>query len=298
MPLNPPVTIGHEFSGEVVETGEDVEEVSIGDRVTSETAFEICGQCRFCRGGDYHLCIRRKTLGYWHNGGFAECVAVPARLVHHIPDHVDFRFAALSEPLAVGVHSVLERAHPEAGDLIVVSGPGTIGLLIAGIAKLSGCRVVVLGIHRDRYRLDVASRLGIDLTVDIEQEDPLQIIMEMSGGLGADSVFECSGAQSSSGLCLELLRKRGRYMAVGLFGRSIPLDFDRVVLSEIEVLGSFSYTWSTWERAIDLLATGGLPLDEIITDVLPLDSWEEGFKRVEGGQGVKILLAPGGLDQT
>lgn len=213
-----PVTLGHEFSGIVTEVGEGVREFKPGDRVTSETTFYICGECQYCQTGDYNLCDRRKGLGTHQDGGFAKYLITRKQSVHKLPEHVDFQSAALTEPLACTHHAV-GKADINAGDLVVVIGPGPIGLLAAQVAKSRGATVIITGLTNDKQRLDKAIEVGIDVAVDTQKEDVKKRVYQLTNGYGADVVLECSGAVPAAKLGLALLHKKGQYVQVGLFAR-------------------------------------------------------------------------------
>ena len=138
IPMKLPVVTGHEFAGVVVEVGEGVEGIEVGERVTAETTFSTCGRCIHCLTGSYNLCLQRRGIGYWLNGAFAKYTVVPAIRVHKLPDNVDFIGGALSEPLACVVHGAMELTGVSAGDVVLVTGPGAIGLLTMQVAKAEG----------------------------------------------------------------------------------------------------------------------------------------------------------------
>src|SRR3954451_22985174 len=203
----PPVVLGHELAGEVAVTGEGVTTFVPGDRVTTETYFHLCGQCRFCRGGQPNLCPERRSIGSGVNGGFAPYVVVPERNLHRLPDTLTYQEAALSEPLACVVHGALELPKVTPGDIAVVAGPGAIGLLPLPGARAAGAAVVVLGTPADRRRLQLAEELGATRVVDVSDEDPGPIVRELTAGWGADIVFECSGAGPAALSLLALARR-------------------------------------------------------------------------------------------
>ena len=148
--------------------------------------------------------------------------------MHHLPPNVDEWAGALTEPLTCCVHA-LERTRVEPGDAVVVSGPGAIGLLMAQVVKAAGGRVILLGTHADEARLRMGEKLGVDFAVNVQTTNAQEIVAAMTDGLGADVVFECSGAEASAQNCLNLVRRRGRYVQVGLFGKPVQWDLDQVV---------------------------------------------------------------------
>ena len=292
IPLKPPVIIGHEFSGVIDETGACVEGLKKGDRVTAETAASTCGQCRYCRTGRYNLCDQRLGTGYWKNGAFAAYVTVPAERVHIVPENVDLKAAALCEPLACCVHGVVELTGITAGELVVITGPGPIGLLSLQLAKAEGGLVVVCGLTEDEHRLAKASELGADYVVNLQKEDMPALVNSLSDGYGADVFLECAGAPPAADLGLNLLRKSGRYTQVGLFGRPINLDFEKIAYKELIVTGTFSQKWTAWKIALRLLNQGKVRTSPLISDILPLAEWETGFKKHRAKEGLKIILKP------
>ena len=293
VPMNPPVIIGHEFSGEIAEVGDGVEGWKLGEAVTCEPTYSACGVCLHCQAGFYNLCAQRKVLGFWTNGAFAEYVAVPAKRLHRLPPGISFEEGAMSEPLACCVHAVLELTGVEAGELVVLSGPGAIGLMALQVAVAAGAKVVVLGTKADRARLEAARSLGAAQVLNVQEADPAPIVSSLSDGMGADIVLECSGSEAAANLGIEVVRKRGKYTQIGLFGKPIQLDFQRIAYKEIQVTGSFAQKWSAWRRTLQLVGEGKVQLKPLATDVLPLSRWEEGFAKLNRKEGIKILLTPG-----
>lgn len=292
IPINPPVITGHEFCGIVVEVGEGVARWKIGDRVTSETAVSFCGECLYCRTGRYNLCNSRRTLGYWYNGVFAQYTVVPQERIHRLPDHVDFIAGALCEPLACVVHAALELTTIITGDVVLVSGPGSIGLQALQVAKSAGATVVVSGTDVDRERLVLAKKLGADYTVDVTAENVFEVINRITDGKGADVTLECSGAARAAGDALLLTRKAGQYTQIGLFGKPIQIDFEKICYRELKVTGSLGSTWTSWEKAIQLIAAGTVDTKALVSDIMPITDWEKAFAKFENKQGMKLVLTP------
>jgi L-iditol 2-dehydrogenase len=290
-PTDPPVILGHEAAGVVAALGKGVTNCQVGDRVTTETYFVVCGECTFCRDGEPNLCYTRKSIGSGVHGAFAKYVLVPAHNIHHLPENVGFEAGALSEPLSCCVHA-LEMTRLEPGEIAVVSGPGTIGLLMTQVAKAAGSRVVVIGTNADVDRLAVAESLGADLTLNVNRQDTVAAIREMTDGLGADIVFECSGAAPAAQSGLLTVRRGGRYAQVGLFGKPIQWDLEQVCYKEIRVSGSFATVPSSWRKAIRLLGSGQVQTQPLVSDVFPISQWQRAFERFEEKSGLKILLTP------
>ncbi|MFV9568680.1 zinc-binding dehydrogenase [Thermoanaerobacter mathranii] len=291
--IRPPIVLGHEFSGVVVEVGSNIEGIKVGDRVTSETTFYVCGVCDYCKSGDYNLCPYRKGIGTQVNGSFAEYVAVRKESVHVLPDSIDLLSASLTEPLACAAHATLEKTNIELGDIVLIFGPGPIGLLTAQIVKARGAYVILAGLTKDKDRFKVALELGIDKTVDIQQENLEDIVKELTNGYGVDKVFECSGSIKAVNSGLSLLRKKGTIIQVGLFAKSFnELDLEKIIQKEICYIGSRSQKPSSWKLALYLLETGKVNTKAIISDIYSLDDWAKGFEKVMNGEGLKIVLKP------
>jgi L-iditol 2-dehydrogenase len=292
IPVRPPVTVGHEFSGVVAEIGEGVEGFAVGDRVVSETAYEFCGGCHYCRVGYYNLCAGRRTLGYWYNGIFAPYTVVPAGRVHKIPDNVSDISAAMTEPLACGCHAVYDLCRIVPNDLVLVTGPGAVGIMAMQVAKAHGARVVISGTGRDKPRLELAKKLGADIVVDIEGENLEEIVMEQSGGYGADVVLECSGAAPAVDSALALIKKRGYFTQIGLPSKKIEFDLAKICFKELYFTGSLGSRKSSWEQAITLQTRGQVNLEPLADVHLPLSEWQEAFRRFEAKEGCKFFLEP------
>lgn len=290
-PSHPPVIMGHEVAGVVVEVAEGATRCQPGDRVTAETYFYVCGQCAFCRAGQANQCPHRRSIGSGVHGGFAPYVLVPERNIHHLPANIDDLAGSLSEPLACCVHA-LEQTRVEPGETAIISGPGAIGLLMAQVAKAAGATVVLLGTGADEARLALAEELGADLALNVQATDVTQTIHEMTDGLGADVVFECAGVQASAQACLNLVRRRGRYAQVGLFGRPITWDLEQVAFREIQVSGSFAHVPSAWRKGLRMMESGQVQTGPLVTSVLPLSEWQQAFDIFERRDGVKVVFTP------
>lgn len=290
-PSFPPVILGHEVAGVIADLGDGAAGWSTGDRVTSETFFSVCGHCVYCRDGFPNQCSLRRSIGSGVHGAFTRYVLVPIQNLHRLPANVSVTAGALTEPLTCCVHA-LEMTRVEPSDTVAVVGPGAIGLLAAQVIKAAGARVVLLGTAADEERLALARGLGIDVTVNVQAEDALALVNGLTDGLGADVVFECSGAEAGAQLALSLVRRRGRYAQMGLIGRPIRWDLEQVCFKEIQVNGSFATVPSAWRKALTLLANGQVQTGPLVSHTLPTSGWEEAFALFEARKAVKILLTP------
>jgi L-iditol 2-dehydrogenase len=289
----PPVVLGHEVAGKVVEVGANVDSALVDKRVTSETYYQTCGECMYCRRGQSNLCLNRLSIGSGVNGGFTRYLIVPAKNVHELPENIDFHAGALTEPLACVVHGVLNNATVSPGDVAVIAGPGAIGLLTLQVVKASGATAVVLGTDADSTRLELAQELGADYVFNIQQSQPDDLITQITQeGLGADVVYECSGAGPAAQQLLTLVRRRGRYVQVGLFGQPIAWDLDQVCYKELIVTGSNASVPSAWDKALKLLESGEVRTAPLITHIYEVTDWQQAFDTFNAKTGVKTLLTP------
>ena len=271
-----PVTLGHEFSGVVVEVGPDVKNVKIGDRVTSETTFETCEQCIYCKSKDYSM---------------ARYVLSREESCHVLPETVSLKAASLTEPLACCTHSVMEKTSIKEGETVLVIGPGPIGLLAAQVAKANGAKVIITGITKDKPRLDLAKEIGIDVTVDSLVEDLREVILKETDGYGVDKIFDCSGSIFAVNNVLPLIKKKGDFIQIGLFSKKMnELDQESIIQREIRYIGSRSQKPSSWDLALDLLANNKIATDKMITKIFSLEDTRNAFEAVMSGKEIKVLI--------
>ncbi len=294
-PYYPPVILGHEFSGEIVDTGPGVQGWKKGERVVSEVHGLVCGRCRFCLSGEKHVCPSKRALGWGIDGGFAEYVNVPSWLLHRIPVGVSFEEAALMEPLAIAVHGILERAKVEPEDVVVVLGCGPIGLLALQMAKAEGAsQVFITGVNQDeKTRLRMAEGLGADRTINVQKEDPVALVREKTGGIGADLVIELSGSPAAISQGVRMVRTHGRFLAIGIPVESeVPLPWKEIIFKAPSLIFHFSSCYSSWERGLSLLGHKKVDVKSLISNILPMRDWEEGFRLAKSGEAIKVLLKP------
>lgn len=292
IPTKVPFIIGHEFSGIVSEVGKNVKRFKGGERVTAENSHTVCGRCRYCMTGNYNLCKERKATGYAFNGAYASYCVVPEERVHLLPDNVDFITAALSDPSACAYHAVQELTGVDAGDIVLITGPGAMGLFSLQYVKANGGVAIVTGLSKDKKRLALARELGADVTVDRSIDHLSEIVSEMTGGEGVDIALECSGSEEAAKDCLNLLRGQGKYTQIGIFGHPVTFDMDKVLYGEIKLVGSFSQKYTAWKEAIKLFSKGKIVAKPLVTHILPLEKWEEGFKRCFDGTAIKVVFKP------
>jgi threonine dehydrogenase-like Zn-dependent dehydrogenase len=269
-----PIVPGHEWAGEVAAIGERVRTLVPGDRVVAE-GFLACGTCRNCRTGLTNLCeAGYDEIGFTRPGGFAEYVAVPARLVHSLPGNASFAQAALLEPSAVVANAFLQ-AQPLAGDTVVVIGDGTIGLLAVQLARLFNPAVILLlGSRSDRLKL--GQQLGATHTLNVKENDPQSLVHSLTGDRGADLVFEGGNRPEGIEQALHLTRRGGTVLLEGISGAGarINIESDIFVLKQLKLFGSFGASSAAWTYAIQIFCAGLLNLAPLITHRFALSEYQ------------------------
>ena len=292
-PVNIPVILGHEFCGEIVETGPRVEGFAVGDRVACETAAHICGTCVYCRSGDYQLCKSRKGFGYGTDGAMTETVSVPERILHALPNRVSYQEAAVTEPTCVAYNAVIEKGLLKVGDTVVILGPGPIGILCMKMALLGGASACILsGLSRDKMRLRLGDQYGATHTIASDQESLHDLVQEATGGLGADVIIDATGDSASLKDAVELIRPRGTIVKVGWGPQPMNYSLDPLVQKAGSIRASFSHNYPIWERVIKMMQTGLLDVKPLVRHTYALDDWEPAFNEMEQGDHIKSILLP------
>lgn len=284
-----PLVMGHEMSGEITDVGARCgQSWKAGDRVVVYPLIS-CGACDPCRRGNLHVCERLGLIGIDTDGAFAEYVkARPSQLVR-IPEGMGLDMAALAEPFAVGVHAV-NRSGIKVGDRVVVLGGGPIGLMVALAARAAGAGMVAVG-EVSRFRLEKAAKMGFE-TINPMNQNIREKVLEMTGGTGADVVFEAAAAAPTSAQMTGLLRTRGTAVIVGVHRQPVNVDLQDVNLRELYILGTRVYTDSDFKAAVNLMPRIR-ELEEVVTHRIPLGAAREGFDAmISAGESLKILLEP------
>lgn len=287
--IHPPLILGHEFMGEVVELGTLVHTVEVGDRVSGEGHI-TCGHCELCRTGNAHVCRRTEIIGIDRDGAFADYLAFPASNLLPIPDSISDDHAAVFDPLGNAFHTVLHT--DVAGKVVAVIGCGPIGLFAVGIARAAGASLVIaVEPHQDRRT--IARRMGAGLTLDPVQDDVEEAVKELTSGYGADVVCEISGHPDGVTTAFRICRNAGYVRMLGLPRGRVEINLARdVIFKGLHVYGVVGRRmYGTWIRMIDFLAAGLLDIDPVITHRLPLDRFEEGIEAMRGGSAAKVVLA-------
>ena len=292
-PVNTPVTMGHEFCGVIREIGSGVKGFQVGDRVASETAAYICGQCPYCLTGEYNLCPTRLGFGYGLNGAFTRYVKVPVRCLHHIPNNVSFEHAALTEPACVTYNALVVKSKIRPGEPVVVIGPGPIGLFAVQMARAQGAgRIYLVGTNADKIRLDVGSKIGADVLLNVQETDAAAAILDETGGYGVPLVVDAAGPAAALKLAMDVVARNGQITKIAWGPKPVEISLDPIVGKAVSLQGSYSHNWRTWEAVLKMMAARRLDLDTMITHRYTIDHWLEAYHLVEEREAVKIILTP------
>lgn len=290
----PPVILGHEYSGKVIDVGPDVTEVAVGDPVVSP-ATAYCGKCYQCKTGHMNRCTsdKKRILGTSRaNGAFAKYLTVPEYIIHKVPKGVTLEEAALAEPTACVVHSVIDKSPIMPGDTVVVQGPGTMGILAAQVAKAMGAgKIIITGVSADQWRFDIAKKIGADIILDVQKNpDPVKTVMNETNGRGADVVIEASGACIACNQALDFVKVAGHVTLLGIRGRSLEIDLDAIAIKELTMSGTWGTLPSTWVTTLRLMESKKIDVAPLITHRIPLEKWEYGFELMEKQKAIKVLF--------
>jgi (R,R)-butanediol dehydrogenase/meso-butanediol dehydrogenase/diacetyl reductase len=287
-----PVTMGHELSGRVAEIGPGVERVGVGDRVVVDPCL-ACGECWYCRTGEYVRCDTIGFVGMHLDGALARYVAVPESTVHALPDGVGDEAAALIEPLTVAMRAV-RRSPLRAGDAVTIVGAGPIGLLVLTMVRAAGASEVYV-IERAAARKDQAILAGATHVFDPDHGDPVEQVREASpGGRGSDVAFECVGRTATLNMAIHAARRGGAIVVLGVFEEPSPVHFNDVMIAERTLIGSVGSA-NDFPRTIALVASGRLDATPLITAKIGIDgAIDDGFRELVRNRGahVKVLVDP------
>jgi threonine 3-dehydrogenase len=290
----PPLTLGHEFAGTVVERGNLVRNVSVGDYVSAESHI-TCGMCFQCRTGHAHMCERTRILGVDRDGAFARYVAVPESVIwRNDRSKLPPEIATIQEPFGNAVFATSEQ--DLAGRAVAVLGCGPIGLFTIGIARASGA-AVVMAADRTPFRLGLAEKMGATAAVNVDETpDTAGWFLEQNEGFGFDVVFEMSGSPRAIADSFQIARNGGRVILFGIPSRPVEIDVaEALIFKNLNVLAlNGRKIFETWYRTRWLLESGVVDVRPLITKELPLEEYETAFALLAAGEACKIVLYPGG----
>jgi len=297
----PPLVMGHEAAGTIEALGREVKHFAAGDRVTFDSTV-YCGECANCRRGDINLCDRRQVLGvscgdYRRAGAFAEFVAVPARILHRLPETLPFAEAAMLEAVAVAIHAV-NLAEISANTTALVIGAGAIGILTMQALRAAGCaRVFITDVDKDR--LEMARQLGATETILTESPPSkeggyMEKILRLTDGEGVDVALEAVGRNETVAAAIDAVRKGGGVVLVGNIAPNVNLPLQKVVTRQIRLQGSCASA-GEYPQAIRWMASGAIRVKPLISAVAPLEEGPQWFERLYAREAnlLKVVLRPG-----
>ena len=291
--IKPPVTLGHEFCGIVERVGEDVGAVKPGDFVSAEMHVN-CGHCHQCRLGEAHICQNLRIIGIDLDGAFAEFVKIPATNIWKLDEAIPEHYAAILDPLGNAVHTVLAGAI--AGQTILVTGCGPIGLMSIAVAKACGSSTVFATETNEHRRL-MAEEMGADHVINPLSENPVKKILDATGGTGVDVLLEMSGQPAAIQQGFKALRAGGRASLLGIPTENVPLDLVQdVIFKGATVQGIYGRRmYGTWVQMAALLKAGRVNLEPLFGERMVLDDFEAAFAKLNSGLAGKILMYPNGM---
>lgn len=286
--VTPPVVLGHEFSGVVERVGKDVSKVKVGDHVTVDPNI-YCGSCHYCRQGKKQLCTNLQAVGVNRDGGFAQFCYIPQGQCYKLREDMPLVVGAMAEPLACCLHGI-DRAQIRLGDTVCVIGGGAIGLMMVQLARLSGASRVVLS-EPVAARRDIGLQLGADWAIDPMTESVKQRLKELLGVDGADVVVECVGNVTATAQAFEAAKAGARVLlfSVPKVGATYNLVLDDVFRKELTILGSIINP-DTHARAVDMLNSGKIKVEPLITHYFPIDQVEQAILMQESAESIKVIV--------
>src|SRR5579859_1379004 len=291
----PPLVMGHEAAGVVAEVGAGVSRFAVGDHVTFDSTV-YCGQCEYCLSGRVNLCDNRQVIGvstpdFRRAGAFAEYVSVPERIVYKLPDAMSFAEAAMLEAVSVALHAVAV-SNLKGGETALVIGAGMIGLLTLQAAKAAGCsRVLVADV--DRTRLKLATEMGADEVILASGADLVRDVLQKTEACGVDLVLEAVGRDETVTAAVDAVRKGGTVTLIGNITPTVTLPLQKVVSRQIRMQGSCASS-GEYPQAIELMSSGKIRVNSLITAVAPLSDGAQWFERLHSREPnlMKIVIDP------
>ena len=285
-------TVGHEFSGTVVETGASVTSVKPGDNVVCELAKGVCMQCRMCKSDHYELCPEKQPPGWKSQGIYAEYTVQPEYCIHKLPKGISMEVAAMAEPVAICVYGCLERGRVQKGDFTVIYGMGSIGLFTLITLLDAGVKNVlcVTPTARGKARYNLAAELGTTKVLSTD-EDIEAAVIEMNNGWKADCVIDCSGHPDAINQGIKLVNKNGKFIGLGICNDvDIPFAYNHAVLNVIEMIFSSTSSHYSWVKTLGILERNKEKIRKVITHSFPLEEWEKAYEALENREAIKAIL--------
>ncbi len=279
---------GHEYSGDIVSMGSQVRGWEIGDRVAVEPRI-ACGKCSWCRSGKVELCDEYYTALLQYEGAFATYARTTLTQLHKIPDNISYEQAALIEPTTCAIHA-MNMSNMRKGDTVAVLGLGPIGQLVARVAKIQGAKAVY-ATEVSQPRIELA-RDEVDEVINAKEINPVERILQLTNGEGADVVIECAGNVLTSRQSIEVARKGGTIIVVGICYDWVEIPFSTIMLKELTIKGSVCFSIGEYASAVDLVRKIEVDVKPLITNAIPLENIGVAFEMACRSEGCKILVRP------
>ncbi len=281
-----PMTIGHEFAGEIAEVGAEVDDFSVGDRISGEGHI-VCGHCRNCRAGREHFCRDTRGVGVNRPGAFAEYLTIPAHNAYQLPESLPDDIASLLDPFGNAAHTA--RAFDLVGEDVLITGAGPIGIMAGAIAKKVGARHIVIT-DINPYRLELAAAMGIPHTINVTERDLASVMTELGMKEGFDVGLEMSGNPKAFNDMLGVMIHGGKVAMLGISSGPVSLDLNQIVFKGLTLKGIYGREmFETWYKMIALIEEG-LDLSPIVTHRYAVDDFQAGFDAMASGNSGKVVL--------
>lgn len=286
--IKPPRIIGHEFAGIVVEKGKEVKSIKIGDHVSAETHI-ACGHCYMCKTGAKHICQNLKILGVHVDGAFTKYIKIPEENAWINSKALPFESAAIQEPLGNAVYTVLSGEI--AGKTVFITGAGPIGLMAINIAKVSGASMIIVS-EPAEFRADFAYKMGADIVINPLKDDPVEIIMNKTHGIGVDVGLEMSGNTTALNQLLKSMKKTGRVSLLGLYDSEVTVNFNEdIIFKNLQIKGIVGrLMFETWYQIKSFLDNNKLDVDTLITHKIGMSQFEKGIELLKNGKAIKVVM--------
>ncbi len=298
---NPPVILGHEFSGVIAKVGKNVTDWKVGDRVVSDNTGYVCGKCYACSTADYLSCPHRLGIGYGMDGGFTNFVRVPGQIMKifpnclmKIPDCMSFEEAAVLDPCCNAYMAVVQESHLMPGEFVAVFGVGALGLFSIQAAKVAGAaKIIAIGLSGDKERMEIAKKFGATDILYSDCCDTVSEVMNITNGDGVSLVCDCAGPAVVTKIAMEITRPSiGQIVKIGYDEKPFNHSLDPIIDSAISIKGHFGYNWVSWRNVINLVVAGKMNLKDMITHKMKLHEFYDAIELMRSQKSIKIILYP------
>ena len=300
--LNPPVILGHEFSGVIAEVGKNVTEWRPGERAVSDNTGKVCGKCYACGVADYLSCPERLGLGYGMDGGFTQYVRIPGETLKvfpnslmRIPEGMSFEEAAILDPCCNAYMAVVQESRFMPGDYGAVFGVGALGQFSIQALRAAGAsKIIAIGLAADKDRFPLAQKNGATDIVIADEVNVQEKVAELTNGEGVALVVDCAGVSVVVRQAIDIVRTAGEIVKIGYDERPLGFSLDPIIDKAVSIKGHFGYTWLSWRNVMNLAVAGKIDLKSMISHKMKITEFREAFDLVRARKAFKIILYPEG----